>query len=511
MKDEPFDIFRVGAELWRRRWLVLLAGLLAGVATFGLSHLGAKRYDASTDLLFQETNSFSPERTAATNLTLATQVEVVSNVKRDLRSPLSLDQLRQRVDVTPEGQADIVRITAHASTAAGAVELANTFAQEVVNVRRATAQANDQRQITSLQEQIARTPSGAFRNALQGRVQSLQVSQTAETGNVQVVAPATPPTSPAAPKPLRNGVIAAVVALLLAAVLVLTLRRFGRRLTDSELREIFDAPVMGQIPVEGRSAWRQQRHLESFHFLRSGLALIARRLRQDRRDGAAIAVTSALAGDGKTTITLRLAEAMAMSGEEVAAVDFDLRNPALVIAEEQRSLAGIGDVLTGEADIDDVLRETDTDGLKMITGGLEPERAVAGASPDRIAEVVVSLCRRAELVLFDTAPVPIAAETSDLASIVDGVLIVVDPRRDSRDDLQEVRDQLTRVGATVLGVITNRVEAAGGKRRRYGSAAHYRRYGSAIRKPSASNGEAAARDGDEGSKERAALAEDSAS
>jgi hypothetical protein len=62
----------------------------------------------------------------------------------------------------------------------------------------------------------------------------------------------------------------------------------------------------------------------------------------------------------------------------------------------------------------------------------------------------------------------------------------------------------------VIGVVANRVELAGGKRRRYGSAAQYRRHGANLRSAAGSKAAAAASDHDRGSEDRAALAGDSA-
>ncbi len=495
--DKDFDFSRVTSEIWRRKWLVLLCGLVAGAAGWGLSHLQARSYDASSDLLFKETNSFSPERTAATNLALASLTQVLIAVKRDLNSPLSIDALRTRVAVAPQGQADIVTITGHAPTAEGAVLLTNAFANEVVAARRATAQANDQRQIDVLDQQIAATPPhSAFAAALQLRKRSLQVSQALETGNVQVVAPALPPQSPSSPKPVRNGIIAGFLGLLIGAVLVLTLRRYGRRMTGRELSEILGVPVLAEIPVSGRREWRRQRHLEAFHILRVGLGLAAKRLGENARansrgkggrdstsgGGCAIAVTSALAGDGKTTVTANVAVALATSGETVAAVDLDLRNPALAQAfgvDDAR--LGVADVLVGDVDVDTVLRETGTPGLMLMSGGIDMGAAVISATPARLATVVAQLRSRASIVLLDTAPVPISAETSDVAAVADGVVLVVDTRLATRQDLETTRDQLTRAGANLIGVVVNRAEVPQGKRHGYGYGGHYR-YGTPVRR-----------------------------
>lgn len=493
--DKDFDFFRLTGQIWRRKWLVLLCGIVAGVAGWALSHLQATSYTASSDLLFKETNTFSPERTAATDLALASLTQVLIAVKQDLHTHLSIDDLRSRVDVTPQGQADLVRISGHAPTAAGAVRLTNTFANAVVAARRARAQAADQRQFDVLNQQIATTPpNSAFAAALVARRRSLQVSQALETGGVQVVAPAVPPLSPSSPKPVRNGIIAGFLGLLIGAVLVLTLRRYGRRMTTKELSEILGVPVLAEIPLSGRREWRRQRHLEAFHMLRVGLSLAARRAGENPSPqakagsvatspgGYAIAITSALAGDGKTTVTANVAVALASADESVAAVDVDLRNPALAHSFGMTDgRLGIADVLVGDVDIDSVLRETSTPGLTLISGGIDTGAAVSCATPARLATVVAQLRSRASLVLLDTAPVPISAETSDVAAVADGVVLVVDTRVATRSDLEATRDQLTRAGAKLIGVVVNRTEPPEGKRHGYGYGGRYR-YGTPVRR-----------------------------
>ena len=66
----------------------------------------------------------------------------------------------------------------------------------------------------------------------------------------------------------------------------------------------------------------------------------------------------------------------------------------------------------------------------------------------------------ADVILVDTAPVALAAETSIVTSVADDVIVVIDARDLRRDALEDTRDQLDRAGAKILGLVLNRTEVA---------------------------------------------------
>lgn len=462
-KGRDFQLAAVLAELRRRAWLIVLCTLLSAGLAFGLSQLVDERYEASADLLFVETNPNAPERTAATNLALASLDAVMFRVKRRLNSDLPVEDLREQFELEPRGQADIVRVKASAGTPKQAARRANVLAEEVVAMRRERARDAIQRQIDALDGQLEEVGSNPeLADRLEQRQRDLEVDKALATGDVELADPAVPPVEPASPRPLRNAAIAGLLGLLISVGIAFALRSVQRRVGEKEVAEIFDAPILARVPTRGRKAWREQRYLEAFQFLRANVALkLERRAGADApHRGRLIAVTSPLPGNGKSTVVAALANALAVNGSEVLAVDADLRKPLL---GEQFGIPGLHhgltEVLLGHADPQAYIKATPLPSVALLPGGrLVGNFAVAHATASRLPEVLDDLRGRADVVLIDTAPVALAAETSILTSLVDEVILVVDARDLRREALEDTRDQLARARANLAGIVVNRTE-----------------------------------------------------
>jgi Mrp family chromosome partitioning ATPase len=365
------DLPRFLAVLRGRRWLIVGIVVAATVLALVWSLTQPNRYDASADLLFGRTTTADsvitggatdtadvPERTAATNLALASLDSVAANVKRRFAGPVTVKQLKDAVTVEAQGASDVVTVSAEWDSPAKAAAVANAFADEIVAMRRETAQGDIQRAIDAAAARVPAAPTTpaqiALADSLRAKIADLETLKAASTGNVHIVERATPPEQRSSPKPLRNAVIAAVVAAILALFVVVLLARLDDRIADEdELAALLDAPILARIPVVGRSrrathVWTADQDpafLEAFEFLRLNLQLMG------HDGGQVVAVTSPAAADGKSTVVGWLARSLALSGEEVVAVDLDLRKPELhsYLNTEREPGAGVLDALLATA------------------------------------------------------------------------------------------------------------------------------------------------------------------
>lgn len=466
-----FDLASLLSELRRRAWLVVAITIGAALLAFGASQFQKDRFVATADLLFQEeVNANAPERTAATNLALADTDAVVAGVRRRLRLDTPAKELSERVELQPLGQANLVEIEASGDTASAAAQLANAFADEVVAVRLATAQAEVQRRIDSLDGRLAETDLSETELAddLVERRKSLLVDKALATGDVEVIDRASPPLERAAPKPLRNAGIAGVLGLIIAVMLLSLLRALDRRLTDQQAVDLFGAPILARIPVKDSKAWRQQLHEDAFHFLRANLVAVMadeanslgpRALREHANtEGRVLVVASPLPSDGKSTTVARLAEALAASGARVLAIDADLRKPTLGGEFGMDPGApGLADILLNDHDPAEVFHSTSAPNLSVLPGGVT-SADFGMPTPRRLLRIVEALRSHADILLVDTAPVSIAAETSIVAGRANGVIVVLNARNLDGKTLTAARDQLKRAGSSVIGLVLNFAE-----------------------------------------------------
>jgi receptor protein-tyrosine kinase len=198
---------------------------------------------------------------------------------------------------------------------------------------------------------------------------------------------------------------------------------------------------------------------EPYRMLRTNLEFLA------RRDGVkTILVTSALAGEGKTLTTANLGLAFSHAGRKVLLVSGDLRLPRLEQLFEIQAEQGLATVLAAEdAENDrivgwarDLVREIDPSGLELLPSGTAPANPAELLARDRVRMVVDALRPAYDFVLFDSSPILPVADAAILASVTDGVLLIVDGKKATPDLLLEASQRLHRVGAHIVGVVTNR-------------------------------------------------------
>jgi Mrp family chromosome partitioning ATPase/capsular polysaccharide biosynthesis protein len=340
----------------------LIAGIVAAAVLLALvaSLLQSNRYRATADLLFADSPAADviaagdltgaaddvPERVAATNLALASLDGIAVRVKRELGTSSSAEELKDAIKVETRGDSDLGTVTAEWDSPEGAAAVANAFATQIVAVRREGARADIQRAIGALNRLLAAQPPAApgapadpSTTALRDRIAQLEALKAIETGGVSIVERATPPREASAPRPLRNALIAGLVALVLAVFAVVLLARFEDRIADEEqLTALMGAPILARIPQLPRSrpivptAAESQdlAFLEAFEFLRLNLELRRADTIGKPADGSVVfAVTSPKDDAGKTTVVSWLARAIGAGGGDVVAVDLDVRNPEL--------------------------------------------------------------------------------------------------------------------------------------------------------------------------------------
>ena len=172
-----------------------------------------------------------------------------------------------------------------------------------------------------------------------------------------------------------------------------------------------------------------------------------------------ILVTSALPKDGKTFVTLALAQFAARSGRKVLAIEGDLRRPDFDRALSINATRGLSDYLRGDAQPEEVLLPGGIPGLDVIVAGTPTFDSTELISNGRVADLLSWAFNRYDLVLMDGPPTEVLADSHLLAKEADGVLFCV---RWGISDMQTVTQavhELTARGARVLGLAIDRVAA----------------------------------------------------
>src|SRR5207247_1886286 len=129
-------------------------------------------------------------------------------------------------------------------------------------------------------------------------------------------------------------------------------------------------PLLATVPESAFTVAEPASNVtEAFHTLRTGLTYF-----NVTQPVGSVLVSSAIKGEGKTTVAVGLSRAMATAGKDVVLVEADFRRPAIASRLGLDSNHGLGDVLTGQHRLEDVLQEVDSpDGrLRVILSGPPP-------------------------------------------------------------------------------------------------------------------------------------------
>jgi capsular exopolysaccharide synthesis family protein len=246
---------------------------------------------------------------------------------------------------------------------------------------------------------------------------------------------------------------------------------------------ISPVPLPGTIPVPGFQTiatecvhippeCRVVVHTEPWSFGADRFRLLRTRLRERFRGAQRriVLVTSPLPGDGKSTVALNLATALAEHGKHtVLLLEGDLYNPSLLRRLGLRSWAGLAENLQGECAPLAALRRIEPLGCYVLPAGGPVSNPTELLHSERFSPLVKGLSAHFEWILMDSPPTNPVADVLALKAQADGCLLVVRAARTPREALEESVRQLG--SENVLGVVLNGAE---GLDRRY--SAYYGKY-----------------------------------
>jgi capsular exopolysaccharide synthesis family protein len=203
---------------------------------------------------------------------------------------------------------------------------------------------------------------------------------------------------------------------------------------------------------------------ESYRSLRTALLL------SSARELKAIAVTSAVAGEGKTATASNLAVVLAQLGRQVLLVDCDLRKPRLHQVFRVSNRSGLVNQLTATADPESVFLPTEVPNLWLTPSGPIPPNPSELLSSDRMRDWLKAMRARFDYVVIDTPPALAVTDATIIGLLADGVVLTLRSGKVTREEARLCRDRLSQAGIKILGAVLNRyrsLQTGLGKRYRY--------------------------------------------
>jgi receptor protein-tyrosine kinase len=493
-------------EQW---WLVALCAVVACGAAFGASSQRTKQYDATSTLEIGSVDLVSiflaqdvqvsdadPERQTAAAKELFNLPNVRDRAAAALGGAVSSSQILSRLTVSVAPSSDILKVVARDSDPKTAQRISNAMTDAFIAQRKETTKAKLAQAQTQVRDQYgnlsAKDRAGILGQGLQNRLRQVNVLGALDDGGVTIIQGARVPTDPVSPKPKRDGLIGLFVGLLVGIAIAVLRARLDDRVRDTEeLSSLWSLPIVGLIPQSGtlKNSGRSVPEPAALE----ALSLARTNLRYLRVGGAVktVVVTSALAAEGKSTLTWNLGIAAALASSKVLVVEGDLRRPVI---SERLGLSGPGfsEVLAGIADLTEVIQTVavqDSAGsgvathIDVLPAGLVPPSPVALLEGDQTPAALTYMRERYDIVLIDTPPSTVVADAVALMSAVDGVLVVSRLGAVRRGSVKRLREILTGVDAPVIGQIVNSDVSAKG----YGYYSTYTKKSKASRRAATSS------------------------
>ena len=317
-----------------------------------------------------------PEREVETALALARSPEVYRRAAEELDDPdLTASDLSAMTTVSGRQESDILTFTTQTDDSDEAIAVADAVAASYVDWR-ADISAGAIR--TAIQRVQAELDSGAGPQAqLQADLQRLRTLETLNSGGATVIERPVN-ADKVSPAPIRDsllgGAIGLVVALLVAAIREAMNTRVR---SEGDVEDMLGKPVLATIQSLPRRVGlvtvgrHETRYGDTYGLLAATLMQIS-----GEKSGRVLAVTSAVAGEGKTTTATNLAVALALRGQNVVLADFDTRKPSLgSFFRIPEGSPGVRQLVDGQAGIEDAL-------WAVSLNGAVPQRA-RSSRPDR--------------------------------------------------------------------------------------------------------------------------------
>jgi len=480
-----------------RKLVIINAILVVTIVVLAISFLQSPQYVGEARILITERDAGAallgnviPEFTGQPERGLETQVQLLQmrplleNTIRELNLGVTPRELEGRIQVSAVGRTNIIAVNVRDSDPARAADTANEIAEQFVSWsrehrRESIAAAADQvdarlaevgDQILALGRKIqadGRTEELAAElqmavsaySSLAEERESLRIQEQLETGLARVVSPAVINENPVSPNPLRNGILALSIGLVLGLGLAMLNEYLDNTLKSSEeVENIFGAPVLGMIPLEKLEDIDKKRltivdrpgsvAAEAYRVLRNSLDFV-----NFEQNIKTLLVTSAAPMEGKSTVSANLAASLAQTGQNVVLVSCDFRRPTTERFFGAQNMIGLSDVLRGTHTMKAALQRPGDEHLLIMTAGKMPPNPSEILGSSKMQELIESLKEWADWIILDTPPLLAVADATALARWADGTLVVTRGGVSTRDAAAKARDMLDMVGAKIVGSV----------------------------------------------------------
>ena len=252
------------------------------------------------------------------------------------------------------------------------------------------------------------------------------------------------------------------LALLLPTVIIFLGMMLNKRIeTRKDIENATALPIAGEIELEGRtskeiivSAGYQTDIAEQFRSLRTNLIYL-----KQETAGKVLMVTSAMPGEGKSFVSINMANTLSLAGKKVILVELDLRKPRLAKTLGLNSRPGMTDYLitTDMLPHDIIQTNKEYQNLSFVTCGPIPPNPGELILTKRLQTFFEYLRSNYDMVVVDTPPVGLVSDAIIIGNMVDLTLFILRHRYSYRSSVQLLNDLSEQRKLPHLSIVINSI------------------------------------------------------
>ena len=177
------------------------------------------------------------------------------------------------------------------------------------------------------------------------------------------------------------------------------------------------------------------------------------------KDIKVITITSSVQNEGKSLVAFDLSKTMAEGGKKILMADADLRKSVLAAKYHIQGIdKGLSHYLTGQAEIEDIIYETETEGFYLsVAGPLSPD-PTSLLDSDQFQKFIDKVREDYDYVIIDAPPLGVVIDAAIIGKYCDGAVLVIEQGVIKRKVVQDVIKQLKRGKVRILGAVLNKVD-----------------------------------------------------
>ena len=520
------DVRRYTRIVLTNSWIVLLAVLIASVATFLWSARKPKLYESSSLVRVYNPKDdgvsssggqrVDPEREVDIQVLYATSSDVVAEFtaalgddagkvkSHSVHAVANADAISIAVDSKSKQFAQIAaRVYTNTYVEQRRAAIAQRFADQANGLRKQAASIDAQiadvdRQIAASQQSRVvsvggrpvvlpestqsraldeqRTALSDQRTKLLSDADTLDIERSARQSDIEIIKPPRLPNHPSSPLPNRDAAVGGLVGLFIGLGIAVFRYRLGDHVTSSdELAGLLDPGLLvTSIPSYRSSSGRAvdelahiggpPRVLESYRILRAELMFATA-----QKTPFSLLVSSARGSEGKTTVACNLAVSLATAGVRVALVDADLRHGRVHDVFELSNQTGLSQLRKKGFELARAMQRKTIENapLDVLTSGPTPQNPAELLLNPSAVNLVAELKKHYQYVIIDGPPVLPVADALHLARLADGVLLVGRANRTQFASFRHALDRFRQSAASIIGGVLVDAEPERGDEKYY--------------------------------------------